>query len=239
MVKIRVVGFKEKIKYVRFFIIIAILFVIYFLYSSFKVSVQSYGGELNTAVFSCLDENIPGINSNKFDNTYKSTNILETILYSELPILNKSYIVSEVSSSNSKDTTEKSSSDKIDYAKENLSTTVLENNVPNTFTNNYNGVEVKNGTNYLLDDAMLTPNVNINCSNVIIFHSHTCESYTQSEKYQYEESGTFRTTDLERSVAKVGSALSKYLLSYGYKVIHDTTYHDYPAYTGSYGRSMA
>ncbi len=29
------------------------------------------------------------------------------------------------------------------------------------------------------------------------------------------------------------------MTSYGYNVIHDTTYHDYPSYTGSYGRSMA
>ena len=29
------------------------------------------------------------------------------------------------------------------------------------------------------------------------------------------------------------------MLSYGFNVTHDTTYHDYPNYSGSYGRSMA
>jgi stage II sporulation protein P len=32
--------------------------------------------------------------------------------------------------------------------------------------------------------------------------------------------------------------LQKYLISDGYNVIHDKTYHDYPSYTGSYGRSL-
>ena len=49
--------------------------------------------------------------------------------------------------------------------------------------------------------------------------------------------GTFRTTDLNYSVARVGSELEGFLKSYGFTVIHDTTYHDYPAYSGSYDRS--
>ena len=35
-----------------------------------------------------------------------------------------------------------------------------------------------------------------------------------------------------------GDELDKYLTNYGFKVIHNKTYHDYPAYTGSYGRSL-
>lgn len=239
MVKIRIVGFKNSLKYVRFLAIIVSLLAFYFLYNSFNSTSKSYSMGLNTSVISCLDENIPGINTNKFNIPATPDNILQEILYSELPILNNSYIISSNSSVSTASEIEKDDSEKLEYAKDNLSTSVIENNVPNTFTNNYDGVEIKNGTNYTLDNSMLTPNININTSNIIVFHSHTCESYTKSEKYQYEESGTFRTIDLERSVAKVGSELSKYLISYGYKVVHDTTYHDYPAYTGSYGRSMA
>ena len=32
--------------------------------------------------------------------------------------------------------------------------------------------------------------------------------------------------------------MQKYLTSYGHNVIHNKTFHDYPAYTGSYGRSL-
>ena len=79
----------------------------------------------------------------------------------------------------------------------------------------------------------------INQSDVMIFHTHTCESYTPTENFAYEESGTFRTTDLDYSVVRVGNSLTDQLTSYGFNVVHDKTYHDYPAYSGSYGRSMA
>lgn len=36
----------------------------------------------------------------------------------------------------------------------------------------------------------------------------------------------------------MGEELEKYLCNYGYTVVHDKTYHDYPAYTGSYNRSL-
>ena len=74
-------------------------------------------------------------------------------------------------------------------------------------------------------------------NNILIFHTHTCESYTPSETYPYEQTGNFRTTDLNFSVARVGDELTNYLMGYGFNVIHDKTYHDYPAYTGSYTRS--
>lgn len=51
--------------------------------------------------------------------------------------------------------------------------------------------------------------------------------------------GNFRTTDLNYSVAKVGDELALYLEKYGFNVNHNNTYHDYPAYTGSYTRSLS
>ena len=51
--------------------------------------------------------------------------------------------------------------------------------------------------------------------------------------------GNYRTIDLNYSVARVGTELANYLAGKGYTVIHDTTYHDYPAYTGSYTRSLS
>lgn len=132
------------------------------------------------------------------------------------------------------------SSSQLEHAPTNVATTVIENNVPNKYTDSYNGVSIKNGTNYSLTEDILNPNnIDINKNDVMIFHTHTCESYTPTENYTYEESGTFRTTDLNFSVSRVGDALSDQLLSYGFNVTHDKTYHDYPAYSGSYGRSQA
>ena len=140
--------------------------------------------------------------------------------------------------SNSSDSSDSSS--QLEHAPTNVATTVVENNVPNKYTDSYNGVSIKNGTNYSLTEDILNPNnIDINKNDIMIFHTHTCESYTPTENYTYEESGTFRTTDLNFSVSRVGDALSDQLLSYGFNVTHDKTYHDYPAYSGSYGRSQA
>ena len=51
--------------------------------------------------------------------------------------------------------------------------------------------------------------------------------------------GNYRTTDLNYSVARVGDELTNYLGNYNFNVSHNATYHDYPAYTGSYTRSLA
>ena len=50
--------------------------------------------------------------------------------------------------------------------------------------------------------------------------------------------GNFRTTDLNYSVAKVGSVLTENLSEQGFQVWHELSYHDYPAYNGSYSRSF-
>ena len=127
---------------------------------------------------------------------------------------------------------------KVEQAQTGLTTQVIESNVPTKFTNSYNGVEVKNETEYNLTEEMLKPDITINNENILIFHTHTCESYTPTENFQYQQTGTYRTTDLNYNVARVGLELKNQLNSYGYNVIHDTTYHDYPAYSGSYGRSL-
>lgn len=85
---------------------------------------------------------------------------------------------------------------------------------------------------------MLTPNVDVNTENIVIYHTHTCESYTPTENYKYKASGNFRTLDINYSVARVGTELTKYMQHYGYNVIHDTTLYDYPSYSESYDRSL-
>lgn len=60
----------------------------------------------------------------------------------------------------------------------------------------------------------------------------------QASGYEYEASGNFRTIDLNKSVVRVGTELTNYLKKKGFNVTHNTTYHDYPAYSGSYARSL-
>ena len=124
--------------------------------------------------------------------------------------------------------------------------TVPENAETQTITKNpivensnieINGVKIRNETSFEINENIMNNEIDIDKTTVAIFHTHTCESYTPSEKYPYEQTGNYRTTDLNYSVARVGDELEKYLKSYNFNVIHDKTYHDYPAYTGSYTRS--
>ncbi len=64
---------------------------------------------------------------------------------------------------------------------------------------------------------------------VLIYHTHTTEAYDCTE----------RNTDRSKSVCAVGDKIAEQLEATGIGVAHDKTYHDYPAYDGSYDRSLA
>lgn len=115
---------------------------------------------------------------------------------------------------------------------------IEENNKKDVYTDTYGSVKIKNESKYDLTEEMLTPNVDFNNKkDILIFHTHTCESYTPTEAKNYVASGNFRTIDLNYSVAHVGDELTRHLTEKGYFVKHNKTYHDYPAYSGSYNRS--
>ncbi len=115
---------------------------------------------------------------------------------------------------------------------------VVPSNVADKTSCEIYGVKLRNESKYNLEEEITDLNVDINKQDIIIFHTHTCESYTATEQYNYESTGNYRTTDLNYSVARVGDELDKYLSNYGYNVVHDKSYHDYPAYNGSYDRSL-
>ncbi len=118
-------------------------------------------------------------------------------------------------------------------------TQVEENNITPKYNLEYGTVKVKNESKKEITPDTLTPNITLeNKKDVIIFHTHTCESYTPTENYNYQASGSYRTTDLNYSVARVGKELETQLKSYGFNVTHNQTYHDYPEYSGSYGKSL-
>ena len=72
---------------------------------------------------------------------------------------------------------------------------------------------------------------------VLILHTHATESYTKTESYT--ESSAYRTLDTGYNVVSVGAELAKVLEEGGIKVIHDTTLHDYPSYSGSYNHARS
>ena len=115
---------------------------------------------------------------------------------------------------------------------------IMEKNKKEVYTDIYRTVKVKNESKYKLTEEMIAPTVDFNNKHdILIFHTHTCESYTQTPERQYILTGNYRTTDQDNSIVHVGDVLAENLISKGYNVRHNKTYHDYPSYTGSYSRS--
>ena len=210
---------------------------------------------------SCLDISIPAmaqVNSKENNSAPKENKTIEDILSVNLGVIDNLK-----SSSDSKQMAEKNvdnenstnndgnneadenkdddsnSLENIEHAEIGLKTEVLESNVSPRYSQEYYGVKIRNETDYKLTNEVLDPtSLEINTNNIIIYQTHSCESYTASEKYQYKQTGNFRTTDKNFSVIRVGRELTNQLKSYGYNVIHDENYHDYPSYTGSYTSSL-
>lgn len=73
---------------------------------------------------------------------------------------------------------------------------------------------------------------------ILIYHTHTTEAYTQTKENPYTQTSSFRTREQDKSVVAVGEALKKELEEvYGYAVVHDTTDHEPPKLATAYQRS--
>ena len=145
----------------------------------------------------------------------------------------------EINDSNLNETQETiSQNEEIKEAQTGLNIEVIPSNIPDKATCEIFGVKLRSECDYNLESEITDLNCNFNKNDILIFHTHTCESYTPTDQNKYESTGNFRTTDLNYTVSRVGDELEKYLRNYGYNVIHDKSYHDYPAYNGSYNRSL-
>ena len=244
---------KRFLKIIIVFVIILFIILLFKKINFFSISIFNK--------FSLIDNNILLSSYLKKDISKQEESGMKKVLVSELSVFNIQELMEsenqeEVTEFNEEINNEESKSEEVDIneneiienanIEENnissvLPTKVISNkNKKDTYTDVYKNVRIKNESKYKLTEEMVTPNVDFkNKKDIIIYHTHTCESYTPTENNNYIASGNFRTTDLNYSVARVGSELTNNLILYGYNVIHDTTYHDYPAYTGSYTRGLS
>lgn len=72
---------------------------------------------------------------------------------------------------------------------------------------------------------------------VLLFHTHATESYEPYDSLFFDTRNTWRDTDNANNMVAVGNVLAAGLENAGVAVLHDTTQHDNPAYTGAYLRS--
>lgn len=265
MFNVTVLKMKDIIKYLVG-IMITIFFVIYTagFFSSKKNEIKKEEKQEQSKIeifqfgslTSCLDKTIPAMSSmneeyNKIEQENENTtpkNYLEEFIKTEISsikgiekIEEKNNLVnSDENSEKMKDENKIELEEKITLASTETAKTeiVTQNPITESYNVEYGKVKVKNQTTYNLTQEILKPDIKIENKNILIFHTHSCESYEPSEKYQYTQTGNYRTTDLNYTVTRVGTELENYLKQYNLNVVHNSSYHDYPSYTGSYTRSL-
>lgn len=106
----------------------------------------------------------------------------------------------------------------------------------------YDNVSVKNTTSFDLDiKDELNKKATLKITDkskpsVLIFHTHTTESYEMADNGWYTADYATRSKSPDRNMIRVGDEIQKQLEKAGFNVIHDTTVHDLK-YNGAYSRS--
>ena len=241
---------KSLIKIITSIVIIVIVFIISQIIKRCETS-EILQINLSAKLVKCLNYEIPSIeNTNnkaisiikEDEEEFEEESIIEKILGIELAKIQEieTYTAVEIKEQIEEVTMPniQEEPEDIEEVSTNVQTEIVtQNPIAESYNIEINGVKIKNETSFEINESILDTSQNINKENILIFHTHTCESYTPSQQFLYEQTGNFRTTDLNFTVSRVGDELAKYLNTYGFNVNHDKTYHDYPAYSGSYTRS--
>ena len=72
---------------------------------------------------------------------------------------------------------------------------------------------------------------------VLLYHTHTTESYQLTDAGIYDAQYNFRTTEPDKNMVAVGDAIAAQLTAAGIGVVHAGEIHDYPVWNKSYTRS--
>lgn len=72
---------------------------------------------------------------------------------------------------------------------------------------------------------------------ILLYNTHTSESYANSDKYKFSYDGTYRSRNASFNMLAITEELKSNLLQKDFKVVHDTTPHDYGTYESAYSKS--
>ena len=110
-------------------------------------------------------------------------------------------------------------------------------------TDTFQGISVRNATATKKPDFEMLlnkgPNLKVKDKSepvVLIFHTHTTESYLLSDNGVFYKDYKTRSTDSTRNMIRVGNEICKVLENNGIGYIHDTSTYD-ESYEGAYARS--
>lgn len=195
---VAVINAKDLFRYIlKFLLIVSIIFFMVKVLktvdlkkqeTSIKESSSNIKKQINEYSFTkCLDISIPlmayGKEENKKEKIFTNSKILAmgaSVL--EESILNNTDLVINEKELTIDDTEELVN--KVAILPENATTeTVQENNITPKVTSSYGNVQINNQSDYEITEDMLIPDVEItNKKDILIYHTHTCESYTPSER---------------------------------------------------------
>ena len=195
---IAVINAKDLFRYIlKFLVIVSITFFMIKLVKTVDLKKQEENikengnnikKQINKYSFTkCLDISIPlmeyGKEESEKENFFTNNKILamganildEAILENADLIINKNDLTTD-------DTEELIN--KVAKLPENATTeAVQENNITPKVTSSYGSVQINNQSDYEITEDMLVPNVEItNKKDILIYHTHTCESYTPSAR---------------------------------------------------------
>ncbi len=106
---------------------------------------------------------------------------------------------------------------------------------------NAESIEIYYGTKVNVDlqallDAPLTLQTSAGLPSVLIYSTHSSESYTP-EGEAYTPAGDYRTLDKRFNMLSIGQALEEHLQKQGFTVLRDDAIHDSPSYNYAYSHA--
>lgn len=174
---VAVINVKDLFGYIlKFLLIVSIIFLMAKLLKTNKYSFTK-----------CLDISIPLMEYGKEENEKEKIFTNNKILAMGASVLDESILNNTDLVINKKELTIDDTEElvnKVATLPENATTeAVQENNITPKVTSSYGSVQINNQSDYEITEDMLIPDVEItNKKDILIYHTHTCESYTPSQR---------------------------------------------------------
>lgn len=195
---IAVINAKDLFRYIlKFLVIVSITFFMIKLVKTVDLKKQEENikengnnikKQINEYSFTkCLDISIPLMEYGKKESEKENFFTNNKILAMGAGILDESILKNTDLLINEKELTNDDTEElinKIATLPENATTeTVQENNITPKVTSSYGSVQINNQSDYEITEDMLIPDIEItNKKEILIYHTHTCESYTPSPR---------------------------------------------------------
>ena len=195
---IAVVNIKDIVRYaLKIGITIILIYICTQIFNGIKVSkedklkqsIENSTHKINkNSLVKILDISMPLISyKNKKDDTKNTIISNRDILAMGTGIFDKSIFQNTYSFVDEKDFAnndkEESKQQIEEISKDAITEEVNENNIEAKYTNMYKDIKINNQSKYNITKEMLVPDIEItNKKDILIYHTHTCESYTPSPR---------------------------------------------------------